>query len=183
MLTTGLAVKHRVFGESPLLGRVLVVIHHHHGSVNTSTTNAPIKNRAKGGDSLRCNISTATLKILIGFASLAVKSSLPESQAINRMGWFLSFEVLRFCVREGVGYLFCCWWCQYSIQTRENLFKNCPQWRNQQKTFWTTVLKEARKLPSHTGQGPYQHRGAARRRVVQSGGTPVFRDYRRQAHR
>jgi len=20
-----------------------------------------------------------------------------------------------------------CWWCQYSIQTREHLFKNCPQ--------------------------------------------------------
>jgi len=25
-----------------------------------------------------------------------------------------------------------CWWCQYSIQTREHLF-NCPQWRCQQK--------------------------------------------------
>jgi len=20
-----------------------------------------------------------------------------------------------------------CWWCQYSIQTREHLYKNCPQ--------------------------------------------------------
>jgi len=44
-----------------------------------------------------------------------------------------------------------CWWCQYSIQTREHLLKNCPQWRSQQKTLWTTVLEEARKLP---GPGP-----------------------------
>ena len=43
-----------------------------------------------------------------------------------------------------------CWWCQYSIQTREHLFKNCPQWRCQQKTLWTTVLKETKKLPGPT---------------------------------
>jgi len=43
-----------------------------------------------------------------------------------------------------------CWWCQYSIQTREHLLKNCPQWRSQQKTLWTTVLKETRKLPGPT---------------------------------
>jgi ribonuclease HI len=43
-----------------------------------------------------------------------------------------------------------CWWCQYSIQTREHLFKNCPQWRCQQKTLWTTVLKETTKLPGPT---------------------------------
>ena len=47
-----------------------------------------------------------------------------------------------------------CWWCQYSIQTREHLFKNCPQWKSQQKTLWTTVLKETRKLP-----GPTRGRG------------------------
>ena len=43
-----------------------------------------------------------------------------------------------------------CWWCQYSIQTREHLFKNCLQWRCQQKTLWTTVLKETTKLPGPT---------------------------------
>jgi len=43
-----------------------------------------------------------------------------------------------------------CWWCQYSIQTREHLFKNCPQWRCQQKTLWTTVFKETKKLPGPT---------------------------------
>ena len=43
-----------------------------------------------------------------------------------------------------------CWWCQYSIQTREHLFKNCPQWRSQQKALWTTVLEETRKLPGPT---------------------------------
>jgi len=41
-------------------------------------------------------------------------------------------------------------WCQYMIQTRENLFKNCPQWKSQQKTLWTTVLEETRKLPGPT---------------------------------
>ena len=43
-----------------------------------------------------------------------------------------------------------CWWCQYSIIS----FKNCPQWRSQQKTLWTTVLKETSKLP-----GPTRGRG------------------------
>ena len=40
-----------------------------------------------------------------------------------------------------------CWWCQYKIQTREHHFKNCPQWKSQQKTLWATVLEETRKLP------------------------------------
>ena len=40
-----------------------------------------------------------------------------------------------------------CWWCQYKIQTREHLFKNCPQWKSQQKTLWATVLEETHKLP------------------------------------
>ena len=44
-----------------------------------------------------------------------------------------------------------CWRCQYKIQTREHLFKNCPQWNSQQKTLWTTVkLEETRKLPGPT---------------------------------
>ena len=43
-----------------------------------------------------------------------------------------------------------CGWCQYSIQTREHLFKNCPQWRSQQKTLSTSVLEETRKLPGPT---------------------------------
>jgi len=43
-----------------------------------------------------------------------------------------------------------CWWCQYKIQTREHLF-NCPQWESQQKTLWTTVLEETRKLPAQPG--------------------------------
>jgi len=41
-------------------------------------------------------------------------------------------------------------WCQYKIQTREHLFKNCPQWKSQQKTLWTTILEETRKLPGPT---------------------------------
>ena len=47
-----------------------------------------------------------------------------------------------------------CWRCQYKIQTREHLFKNCPQWKSQQKTLWATVLETTRKLP-----GPIRSRG------------------------
>jgi len=43
-----------------------------------------------------------------------------------------------------------CWWCQHSIQSREHLFKNCPQWKSQQKTLWATVLDETKKLPGPT---------------------------------
>jgi len=43
-----------------------------------------------------------------------------------------------------------CWWCQYKSQTRQHLFKNCPQWKSQQKTLWATVLEETRKLPGPT---------------------------------
>jgi len=43
-----------------------------------------------------------------------------------------------------------CWWCQYKIQTRVHLFKNCPQWKSQQKTLWAAVLEVTRKLPGPT---------------------------------
>jgi len=43
-----------------------------------------------------------------------------------------------------------CWWCQYKTQTREHLFKNCPQWKSQQKALWATVLEATRKLPGPT---------------------------------
>jgi len=29
--------------------------------------------------------------------------------------------------------------CNYKTQTREHLFKNCPQWKSQQKGLWATV--------------------------------------------
>ncbi|KAI5853747.1 hypothetical protein BZA05DRAFT_394570 [Tricharina praecox] len=35
-----------------------------------------------------------------------------------------------------------CWWCGYKTQTREHLFKNCTQWREQQKILWTEVRKK-----------------------------------------
>jgi hypothetical protein len=35
-----------------------------------------------------------------------------------------------------------CWWCPYKFQTREHLFKNCPQWKRQQKVLWAAVRKE-----------------------------------------
>jgi len=64
-----------------------------------------------------------------------------------RTGHFLTGQYLAWTTRRPDA---TCWWCQYSIQTREHLFKNCPQWRCQQKTLWTTVLKETTKLPGPT---------------------------------
>jgi len=43
-----------------------------------------------------------------------------------------------------------CWWCQYHTQTRDHLFKHCPEWKNQQRTLWKTVSTETRKLPGPT---------------------------------
>ena len=65
--------------------------------------------------------------------------------------------------RPGAG----CWWCQYKIQSREHLYKNCPQWKSQQKTLWATALKETRKLRGQAlGRGCTKDRGAVRRRAV-----------------
>jgi len=33
------------------------------------------------------------------------------------------------------------------IQTREHLFKNCPQWKSQQKTLWATILEKTKQHP------------------------------------
>jgi len=35
-----------------------------------------------------------------------------------------------------------CWWCRYPNQTREHLFKECPEWKAQQKILWAEVRKE-----------------------------------------
>jgi len=35
-----------------------------------------------------------------------------------------------------------CWWCQCPSQTRDHLFKVCPEWRMQQKILWAEVQKE-----------------------------------------
>jgi len=35
-----------------------------------------------------------------------------------------------------------CEWCRYECQTRDHLFKSCPEWRLQQKALWDTVKKE-----------------------------------------
>jgi len=34
------------------------------------------------------------------------------------------------------------WWCQYPSQTRDHLFKVCPEWKMQQKILWAEVQKE-----------------------------------------
>jgi len=35
-----------------------------------------------------------------------------------------------------------CWWCRYRTQTRDHLFKECPEWKPQQKILWAEVKKE-----------------------------------------
>ena len=35
-----------------------------------------------------------------------------------------------------------CWWFRCQTQTREDLLKVCPGWRDQQKVLWAEVLKE-----------------------------------------
>ena len=35
-----------------------------------------------------------------------------------------------------------CWWCQGPTQTRDHLFKVCPEWKTQQKALWAEVQKE-----------------------------------------
>jgi len=35
-----------------------------------------------------------------------------------------------------------CWWCRYRTQTRDHLFKECPECKPQQKILWVEVKKE-----------------------------------------
>jgi len=35
-----------------------------------------------------------------------------------------------------------CWWCRCPSQTRDHLFKVCPEWKMQQKILWAEVQKE-----------------------------------------
>jgi len=32
-----------------------------------------------------------------------------------------------------------CWWCQCPTQTRDHLFKVCPEWKMEQKILWAEV--------------------------------------------
>jgi len=34
-----------------------------------------------------------------------------------------------------------CWWCRHRTQTRDHLFKECPEWKPQQKILWAEVKK------------------------------------------
>jgi len=38
-----------------------------------------------------------------------------------------------------------CWWCRYQTQTRDHLFKECPEWKPQQKILWAEVKRETGK--------------------------------------
>ena len=38
-----------------------------------------------------------------------------------------------------------CWWCKCPSQTRDHLFKVCPEWKVQQKVLWAEVLKETKR--------------------------------------
>jgi len=41
-----------------------------------------------------------------------------------------------------------CWWCKCPSQTRDHLFKVCPEWRLRQKVLWAEVQKETRRWKS-----------------------------------
>jgi len=41
-----------------------------------------------------------------------------------------------------------CWWCQCPSQTRDHLFKVCPEWKMPQKVLWAEVLKETKRWKS-----------------------------------
>jgi hypothetical protein len=51
------------------------------------------------------------------------------------------------------------------MQTREHIFKNCPEWKPQQKILWAEVRKE-----TGEGEGPVQDPGPPCRRPVQPAG-------------
>ena len=38
-----------------------------------------------------------------------------------------------------------CWWCRCPSQTRDHLFKECPEWKMQQKILWAEVKKETKR--------------------------------------
>jgi ribonuclease HI len=41
-----------------------------------------------------------------------------------------------------------CWWCASEKQTRDHLFKECAEWRGQQRILWAEVRKETGKWKS-----------------------------------
>ena len=41
-----------------------------------------------------------------------------------------------------------CWWCRCPSQTRDHLFKVCPEWKMQQKILWAEVQKETERRKS-----------------------------------
>ena len=41
-----------------------------------------------------------------------------------------------------------CWWCKCPSQTRDHLFKVCPEWKMPQKILWAEVLKETNRWKS-----------------------------------
>jgi len=41
-----------------------------------------------------------------------------------------------------------CWWCKCPSQTRDHLFKVCPEWKMQQKILRAEVLKETKRWKS-----------------------------------
>jgi len=41
-----------------------------------------------------------------------------------------------------------CWWCKSPSQTRDHLFKVCPEWKMQQKILWAEALKETERWKS-----------------------------------
>jgi hypothetical protein len=56
-----------------------------------------------------------------------------------KTGHFLTAQYLNWTKKRATPE---CWWCRYKTQTREHVFKNCPEWKEQQKGLWAEVWKE-----------------------------------------
>ena len=101
---------------------------HHHGSANTSTTNAPIKNPIKGGDLLRRNVSpTNRIKNLNWFCIAGCKIIVTgiTSHRSNRV--FFSHTDFHF--------LCGLWLCCVVLELRCRVFKRYAQNRRVFKRF------------------------------------------------
>jgi len=59
-----------------------------------------------------------------------------------------------------------CWWCKCPSQTRDHLFKVCPEWKMQQKILWAEVLKETKRWKSRWTVRDLLADGRCRRAVL-----------------
>jgi len=73
--------------------------------------------------------------------TVAGSSKRPASRFYQlKTGHYLSGQCLRWGKNRPAAQ---CWWCRYRTQTRDHLFKVCPEWKAQQKSLWAEVQEES----------------------------------------